>query len=39
MKKPKCVFLLARVYKQVIFKSSGYGNYINLLFSTETSLI
>ena len=36
-KKANVCFLLARLYKQVAFKSSGYRIYIKVLFSIETS--
>ena len=38
-KKANVCFLLARVFKQFISKSSGYRIYIKVSFSTETSLI
>ena len=44
MEKPKCIFLLARVFKQVISsfkqdKSSAYEIYIELPFYIETPSI
>ena len=37
MKTPKCVSLLARVFKKVIWKSSGSGICILLPFDIEAS--
>ena len=37
--KRNCFLILARVYKQVIFKNSGCGIYIKLSLFIETSLI
>ena len=34
--KPKCIFLLARVCKQAIWKCSGYGIFIQCPFYIET---
>ena len=39
MKKRKFICLLARIFKQVIWKSSGYGIFIELLFYIETPLV
>ena len=35
-KNRKCIFLLARVSKQVISKGSGYGIYIQFAFYIKT---
>ena len=37
MKTPKCIFVLARVCKQVISQGSGYEIYIESPFDIETS--
>ena len=39
MKKPKGVFILARIFKQVVWKRSGYGIFIELSFYIKPSLI
>ena len=35
----KCIFLVARLCKQVIWKSGAHGIYISLLFCIEICLI
>ena len=39
MKKPKSLLLLSRICKQVTWKCSTYGMYIELPFCIERSLI